>query len=325
MGCRSVDFAGCRSPQTTRLPLGSATSSRRPSGVWCSWSAARITPLFSPDGRWLAYADEFDGGNFERPAHSVIYDTSKGRVVAEADVLPLAASADSRALIGLRAGRTVVWLDAASGAERHAISIPQTVQTRPPRISPDGRYLAWWKSWDGGAIHDLEKGTPVHEFAAGTTDAQFSPDGKSVALMTAKRGLRVLDVGTWSERALPLAVPSLVAWSRDSRRIAFISGSNPPSLSVLDAATMTIAGKLTGQGLPNMRFAFSGDGKTLVSSTRDGTLRFWNLLTWSRTLVLPPQGQIGSFSFAPGDEALLLGRAAGFTRLEAPHTLRASP
>src|SRR5206468_79694 len=105
-------------------------------------------------------------------------------------------------------------------------------------------------------------------------------------LLTSGIGLRVIDLATWAEGPpISPTMPLELVWSRDSRRIAFIYRNNTPMLAVADVATMKIEGKLTGQGLPNMRLAFSPDGRTLVSNTRDGTLRFWNLLTWSRTLV----------------------------------------
>jgi WD40 repeat protein len=221
-------------------------------------------------------------------------------------------------LIGLRAGQFIVWEDAATGAEIRAVALPKVVQTRLPRVSPDGRYVAYWIELNRGVLRDLTTGQRVFDMPQGTTDAQFSPDGKSVAMLTSGIGLRVIDLATWAERPPISTWPFALVWSRDSRRIAFIYKSNPPTLAVVDAATMKIEGTLTGQGLPNILLAFSPDGRTLVSNTRDGTLRFWNLQTWSRTLVLPPEGQIGSLVFAPGGEALMLSRGGGWRQIDAP-------
>jgi hypothetical protein len=121
------------------------------------------------------------------------------------------------------------------------------------------------------------------------------------------------------------APASKLAWSPDSRRIGFVKRITPPALGIIDVATMKEVGEIHGQGAEFGFFAFSHDGQTLVSTTVDGALTFWHLPTWSQTLTLPASDELRSFAFTPRDEALVIGRAGGFTLLEAPHTRAIEP
>ena len=320
-GARIVSWSADGTLRTWPRDRADASGAVPAKGRW----AAKVPPVVSPDGLWIALTDDADGTNFQSPAHCKIWERAMRRTIAECAVLPLGGTPNGRELIGLREGRWIAWHDTTTGAELRRQPLPDIIHAKLPRISADGRYAACWPRSDAGFILDLATGERAFDFTPGTPHAEFSPDGKLVAMTTARMGLRVLDLGTWRERQPIPTTPFELAWSADSRRIAFTYRSNPPTIAVANVATMQIEGTLTGQGLPNLNLCFSRDGRTLVSHTRDGRLRFWNLLTWSRTLALPPQGQILSYAFTPDDEALIVGRAAGYSMVEAPHTVPATP
>jgi len=282
------------------------------------YTASRIAPVFSPAGGWLACADAFDNTNFVTSVHTVIYDRATLRPMAGADVLPLGASGDGRSLIALRAGQFVVWVDVKTGSFTREAALPEVVHARRPNLSPDARYVAYWTAPSRGVVYDLVAGQRILELPEGTPSAKFSPDGKFLAMMSSGIGLRVFDLARRVERPPIPTTPFDVVWSSDSRRLAFIYTSNPPSLAVADVASMKIEGILKGQGLPNVVLAFAPDSRTLVSNTGDGTVRFWNLATWSRTLVLPPDGGIGSMAFTPEGDALIVSRNGGYWEIAAP-------
>ena len=286
--------------------------------------AALKPPVISPDGRWIALCDDA-GNSSDKPAHSVIWDSASRTRIAGCPVLPIVATADSRELIGLHSGQHIGWYDSATGAMNRETLLPHVVKANLPRISPDGRFVAYWAEIGHGFIHDLVTNVPWLEMDPGTVDAQFSPDGKSVGLLTARTGLRVIDLATKAERPPVPAAASKLAWSLDSRRIGFVKQITPPSLGIVDVATMKEAGELHGQGAEFGFFAFSNDGQTIVSTTVSGALTFWHLPTWSRTLTLPASDELRSFAFTHNDEALVIGRSGGFTLLEAPHTPPAEP
>ena len=282
--------------------------------------AALKPPVVSPDGRWIALCD-VASESADGPAHCVIWDFVARKKIAEAPVLPMAATAQGRELAGLHSGRVIAWHDAVTGERKREVTLPDRVKFNLPRLSPDGRFVAYWTETARGYIHDLAAGAPWLEMVHGTMDAQFSPDGKSVGLVTGSVGLRVIDLATKAERPPVLALASKLAWSPDSQHIAIIQRTTPPVLAIVDAATMQVVSTLEGQGATNSFFAFSHDGQTLATASVDGVLRFWHLPTRSRTLTIPPEGELRSFAFTRRDEAFVIGRAGGFTLLEAPHTV----
>jgi dipeptidyl aminopeptidase/acylaminoacyl peptidase len=112
-----------------------------------------------------------------------------------------------------------------------------------PRISPDGRRVAFTRVWvdrDADAyrtriqIADLEGGAP-RDLTSGSLDSQprWSPDGAFIAFVRGEEGkdaqIHVLPMEGGESRRLTEVKggASDPAWSPDGRRIAFRSGHNP--------------------------------------------------------------------------------------------------
>jgi Tol biopolymer transport system component len=174
-----------------------------------------MRPVLSPDGRWLVYATRWDAqtGLRVRDLRSgddawLIYPVTRDdqESASTRDLMPGSSfTPDSKALITSYDGR--IWrVDVPSG---EATEIPFTAkveqkigprvqfdypvddgvvraqQIRHPRLSPDGRRLAF-TALDRLWVMDYPGGTPrrVSAFEAGEHQPAWSPDGRYVAYVT---------------------------------------------------------------------------------------------------------------------------------------------
>jgi dipeptidyl aminopeptidase/acylaminoacyl peptidase len=238
-------------------------------------------PIWSPDGRYLAYRHT-DCDAARDAWWDVVISDSEGNVVASfpSEGWLISWSPDStRVAVWVTWGETigVYGLD----GER------QTVLTLPPGLMAPGDYDPVW-SRDAasllvphGVVIPLDGSTP-HKLPPDdprSKDASYSPDGSRVAYFTrgslvvaAADGSQTGDViGPWSRRGDQSPV-----WSPTGDRIAFAhseTGGWPPTeLRVIDVATGTVT-SLAGMGGSDhiIVIAFSPEGdRILFSRTEDG-------------------------------------------------------
>jgi WD40 repeat protein len=144
------------------------------------------------------------------------------------------------------------------------------------------RGTSLWKSADHYQSALMFPGPPTHE----TFDADISPDGRTLGavLMTydQSEGMAVLfDVATGEERLRlpnpPRGLPRALRFSPDGTSI--VCGDNAGRLIVYNAQTCEPWpwGVLTDRGQGIGRLAFSRDGRRLLSSGDNGTVRLWQL------------------------------------------------
>jgi acylaminoacyl-peptidase len=114
---------------------------------------------------------------------------------------------------------------------------------RSPQISPDGRRVVYLDEWNDRAsdavcanlwlvsIADREA-RRLTDGAWHDRSPRWSPDGKSIAWISGRSGIRVLAVDSSQESAIQ-AAPLAIAWSRDGQSIAFtarvVAPSEPPA------------------------------------------------------------------------------------------------
>jgi WD40 repeat protein/serine/threonine protein kinase len=240
---------------------------------------------FSPDGKQLATAGE---GRTE-PGKD-----TKGQDVARA------------------VGGVQVW-DAVSGKPIRSLN-GQSGRIRDVAISPDGRHLAS-SAWNGTVtLWELTSGkdlwtTQAFEPGAGKApfpawSLTFSPNGERLAAV-GRGGVKVWDAATGQD------LPTLwkgesglhkVAFAPDGKRLAVASevreGNRPDGLVKLsDLAGHQVGPTLEG---PLGDFAFSPDGKQLVSGSYTKTVKVWDLGDGREVFTLKgPQGSWREFAFSP--------------------------
>ena len=152
-------------------------------------------PLWSPDGRWIAYSalrpgsDDADQRGTEERTHTVLVDTtgiSPTRIIS--DLLPQAWAPDGRLLAGSTCQGSGCGLAVADVRSKRIVTITSSLQAQLVDVawSPQGVYLAYSQTdpdaganrlalWDRvtGEHRPLVPGDEAHSF----TDLQWTPDG----------------------------------------------------------------------------------------------------------------------------------------------------
>ena len=145
-------------------------------------------------------------------------------------------------------------------------------------------------------------------------DAAFAPDDQTFAVGGAKQLLIYDAFSAQIKRVIPFEqTVCTVAYSPDGKYLAAGTGNwNQPELvpqcSFFDVATGQELAKLTGHESRMFRVCFSSDNKTLATSSRDKTIRIWEVptgklksvltqATASKGMVFLPDGTLAAASY----------------------------
>jgi len=210
-------------------------------------------PVFSPDGKRLAYIAQEGGQRF------VVLDGKPGARYETVYKGTLTFSPDSKRLAyfaGKGSMRTVV-LDGAEGAP-HRDAMVSTL-----RFSPDGTKLAYAAQLESGkwAIVVNGKAGAAFDYIGSFTGVNWSPDSKRLAyaaLVGQQWGAVVDDAG------FPYDGIASMVFSPDSRRAAFHAQTDGKWVLVVHAPDGTYSSRLKSDSVLNETLAFTPDGKYLL-------------------------------------------------------------
>jgi WD40 repeat protein len=212
------------------------------------------------------------------------------------------------------------------------------------RFSPDGKKLASSQfvlsdpDRDGEIrIWDVERQVELATFVAdnGLTDIAFSPDGRYLASAEyAKKKIdlkplsevRIWDVQTGKTvRRFPnrCGTMSRVKFSPDGKTLAIAAYHAPHVLQashrveLIDTETWNLKRALTGHTRRIFGLAFTADGKTLLTSGSDGTLRVWDLQSFAQKMIVPiSSGNTGQLTLsADGQRFAIVSKTAEVIRI----------
>lgn len=179
-----------------------------------------LSPVFSPDGRTIAYtvADEQEDQKqkaHERSLYLIGADGTNKRVLCRG-IIPDVWSSDGKKILGMTIGNKedpiyIVWVSTEDGSIGNRIEFP-TKRYQAISLSPDMRHLAfdrpqagdpnatWWEGkWDIFVLH-LNSGqeSPIVRNPAGEVLLGWAPSGKHILFLSDR-------MGTWDAWLQPVA------------------------------------------------------------------------------------------------------------------------
>jgi eukaryotic-like serine/threonine-protein kinase len=230
--------------------------------------------MVGPGGRWIAFRGAQDTRLVFRDGSVHPASRTLTNTVIESSSL------DGRLLLGIDGALTArVWA-AETGLELARAVLDDRTGKRSAAASSDGERMAvgfysgavsvW--NWRAGQILKLDTGDnmPISGMA-------FSPDNKQLATVCYDSQARVYDLSTGRERyhitASSFELDS-VAWSPDGHRLVTGASDGMVRIWDLDTTPVRAIADLPGHNNVVEAMAFTADGSTLVTVSRD-SLRVW--------------------------------------------------
>jgi WD40 repeat protein len=252
-------------------------------------TAKRIT--YSPDGKLLIACDRNQVNIYDPESGSLL----KTLIGHEAYVTSITISTDGELIAsGGLDGSVIVWDISTSNPlfrlDAHTDAIEELT------FSPDGKLLVTTGADAAMRIWDVASGNMLQEytdFTGGVTTATFSPDGTQLAFSDSALHvwqLRLDDTKTVNtiitQEIFTIEAASPVSFSPDGRAIVGRGGNG---IKLWDAITGRELLYLTGLKSVN-GLAFSSDGKSLASTSGDGTIKIWSMSPGSEKVTVSAPG-----------------------------------
>lgn len=246
---------------------------------------------FHPDGTWLATGSGdhtvilWDFANYLKTgfvAKRVLigHNDQIRRVKFSPDGSILASSAEN--------GTVILW-DPKTGERIRMIQAAPDKAVYSIAFSPNGKRLVtgagkYQTQQPGEAkIWDVNSGKLLAELKGHTREVwtvAFSPNGKWIVTGAGDRNIRVFDAQAL-QLAKTLTTPTglrNICFSPDGRTLASCGGAdNDAVVRLWDAESWRERLTLSGHGAMIFQVRFTPDGKTLLSASKDGSVRVWDL------------------------------------------------
>jgi WD40 repeat protein len=215
---------------------------------------------------------------------------------------------DGKTLASASNDGTVRLWDPATGKEMSPSQ--HTLGIKCVSYAPDGKTIVTASEWGGTLLlWDGATGKEMHRIrcsvpggpSAYVEDVQFAPDGTTLLVCTAliaqRSNAQTIGVYVWDPTAKEMhalwkanAVTSF-CYAPDGKTLALGRwlASEPKAETVLcDAATGKVIRRLQGIGASSA-LCFTSDGKALISTSGDGTIRQWDPATGKELRQLLPE------------------------------------
>jgi WD40 repeat protein/serine/threonine protein kinase/tetratricopeptide (TPR) repeat protein len=284
------------------------TATGRPIGVPLRHLEEVTSVAFSPDGKFILT------GSRDRTAQ--LWDAATGRRLGPrlehpGNIFAVAFSPDGRSILTGGDDRTVrLWTIEPGQPVGRALS------DGFPAFSPDGKTILVRDHsgkvmlWD--IASDQPSGRPV-KMGSGVVHAAWSPDGRTIVTGGLDRTARLWDATTGLTIAQPMAHPGTVTYVQfgpDGRTIlASCVGQYPWTREARLWNTAT--GQPLGPPLPDpdplslSAWAFSPDGRTLLTSSIHEAARLWDVATGRALGTLQDhQGLVPRDAFSPDGRSI---------------------
>lgn len=215
----------------------------------------------------------------------------------ESTVQSVALSADGKTLVSCSSGGVVVWSTTTGEVTR---SLP-ILGAGSVAFSRDGKLAAGVRG--SVELWDVSSGERTRTLPTdGKTDVRqvaFSPDGKVVSGSTGGGDLYSWTVATGVES--PRAKGVRFVYSPNGSMIAAGVGE---AINLLDGKTSKLTGTLTGHTQAPGALMFSPDGTTLITGSRDDTVRFWDVATLSQSRTVALGHAVDGLAYLPNRRSL---------------------
>ena len=260
-----------------KIWLAGLQGSRQAIGTYSSHGGAH--PIFSPDGRWVAYGANDKGYVMSTDGSNIREARPRGRWS-----LNFRWSPDSRHLVYNQAEGTgsKSWIEESDGENKRPIGLFW-------RFSPDGRLALYSVFDDVGeervyshtVVEDLETGSQVtiEVDELNARYVEFTPDSQKVSWVAESRSgigqdLWIMNIdGSNKVKLLTATVGDLpgsakLRWSPDGSRFAYVTGHFGTQFLVADAANGDTIMEL---GISKCNYlAWAPDSKHLISDNSEG-------------------------------------------------------